>query len=338
MKANRLFISHSSLDKDLAQALVDLICEALVLPRPDILCSSVEGTKLKGGDDTDDVLRQQITQVPAFISILTRKAVASTYVLFELGARWGCKKHHIPLLAKGAGQEVLKGPLRKNALNLSVESDVLQLLQDLAGVLKREPQPPNGYLMKVHKVVGLATRAEVGFKAPMPHLEPAQSLTQPGGCKLEVTLKNGKTVSRSVPGHIAFEIVKQISRRESSGWQPEAKLPTSLGDMLALKEKRPELFELISEQSFMRAIAEAFTAQRFDVRYRRDSQEFGFDFLIRDRSRQCMVVQIKKNNLNSTISISTVQRLLGAAQTFEDTAALLICTSGFSDSARGFAS
>jgi hypothetical protein len=192
--------------------------------------------------------------------------------------------------------------------------------------------------MKVHKVVELATHAEAGLKAPMPYLELAQSVTQSQGCKLEVRLKNAKTISCSVPRNIAFEIVKQIGRLESSGWQPEAKLPTSLGDMLALKEKRPELFELIDEQSFMRAIAEAFIGQRFDVRYRRDSQEFGFDFLIRDRFRQCMVVQVKKKDLNSTISISAVQKLLGAAQTFEDTGALLICPSGFTDAARGFAS
>jgi restriction endonuclease Mrr len=50
-----------------------------------------------------------------------------------------------------------------------------------------------------------------------------------------------------------------------------------------------------------------------------------------------MLVEIKKRNPNSRISISSVQQLLGAAHAYEDSAALLICTSGFTDSAREFA-
>lgn len=176
----RLFISHSSVDKDLAEALVDLIVEALQLSRSDILCTSVDGTRLKGGDDTDDVLRQQISQVPAFLSILTKKSTASTYVLFELGARWGCNKHHIPLLAKSAGPEVLKNPLKKNALKLNVEAEVLQLLHDLALVLECELQPANGHIKKVHKVVEVAQQVETGLDDSILRDEISKSLVRTG--------------------------------------------------------------------------------------------------------------------------------------------------------------
>lgn len=149
-----IFVSHSSADDDLATALVDMLCTALHLRVGDFLCTSVDGAKLRGGDDTDDVLRHQIRELPAFLSLLTPKAVTSTYVLFELGARWGSEKHHIPLLAKGAGSEVLKEPLKAtNALRLSKEADVLQLVDDLGNVLNRTPEPASSYHQKMLTVV-----------------------------------------------------------------------------------------------------------------------------------------------------------------------------------------
>lgn len=152
-----VFVSHSSKDADLAEAILDLLCAALSLRRSDFLCTSVDGAKLRGGDETADVLRKHIRGVPAFLSLLTREAVASTYVLFELGARWATNLHHIPMLAKGAGDEVLKEPLRaKNALHLSRESEVLQLIEDLGHVLERPVEPANSYIGKVRKVVEIS--------------------------------------------------------------------------------------------------------------------------------------------------------------------------------------
>jgi hypothetical protein len=84
-----VFVSHSSADADVAVAVVDLLCTALGLRLSQFVCTSVDGAKLQGGDITDEVLRREIQRVPAFISILTQRAVSSTYVLFELGARWG---------------------------------------------------------------------------------------------------------------------------------------------------------------------------------------------------------------------------------------------------------
>lgn len=152
-----IFISHSSADKDIADALVDMLCTALNLRVADFLCTSVDGAKLRGGDQTDAVLRSAIREVPAFLSILTPVAVTSTYVLFELGARWGNEKHHIPLLAKGAGADVLKEPLKAtNALQLNKETDVLQLADDLGNALGRKPEPAQSYHQKMSKLAALA--------------------------------------------------------------------------------------------------------------------------------------------------------------------------------------
>jgi hypothetical protein len=138
---------------------VELLCAALNLRRGDFLCTSVPGAKLPGGADTDEVLRSEIYDVPVFLSLLTKSAVRSTYVLFELGARWGSKKHHIPLLAKGAGTEILKDPLKAtNALHMSEEHSVLQLVGDVADQLNTRHERPDSYFKYVTDVVKISKR------------------------------------------------------------------------------------------------------------------------------------------------------------------------------------
>jgi hypothetical protein len=192
-----IFISHSSVDKDLAEALVDMLCAALNLRRRDFLCTSVDGAKLRGGDITDDELRRQIREVPAFLSLLTREAVTSTYVLFELGARWGCAKHHIPLLAKGAGTEVLREPLKERiALQMSSVPSVLQLVEDLGHLLHRQPEPANSYLEKVQDVVRISSTA-VSTES-----KPFNETTQ--------TTSSPKELAPSVAAQAAFRVHSEI--------------------------------------------------------------------------------------------------------------------------------
>jgi hypothetical protein len=82
-----VFISHSSRDKELAEALVELLRLALNLKGNEVLCTSVEGSRLAGGADTDETIREEILEVPVFIGLLSDASVESAYVLFELGAR-----------------------------------------------------------------------------------------------------------------------------------------------------------------------------------------------------------------------------------------------------------
>lgn len=143
--------------------------------------------------------------------------------------------------------------------------------------------------------------------------------------------------ARSSPAEISFEIVRQVNRFESSGWQPETALPNNLREMLEASVHRPELFELVDREAFERAIVTEFATQGFAVDFPQGSQESGFDMRLRDISHRSMLVEVKKLNPNSKVSISSVQQLLGATHAYEDSAALLICTSDFTNSAREFA-
>lgn len=131
-----IFISHSSADVEVAEALVALLRAALPLRAERIRCTSVEGYKLPAGATTDDQLRVEIYQANAFIGLVTASSMESAYVLFELGARWAAKKHLIPLLAAGATPKALRGPLGSyNALSSTSAADLHQLLSNLAAHL-----------------------------------------------------------------------------------------------------------------------------------------------------------------------------------------------------------
>jgi TIR domain len=147
-----IFISHSSKDRKLAEALTDLLKGALGLMSHDIRCSSVDGHRLPVGVDTQSKLRQEVTAARAVVGLVTPSSLSSSYVMFELGARWGAELFLAPLLA-GVRARELTGPLGLlNALSASNEAELHQFLEDIATKLGLSVQPVAGYLRYVSRV------------------------------------------------------------------------------------------------------------------------------------------------------------------------------------------
>src|SRR5262249_16126780 len=141
-----VFISHSSQDTAVAARLADLLRSALNLRAEQIRCTSVDGYRLPAGSDSDEQLREEALTSRAFIAILSPMSLASAYVLFELGARWGAKRPILPLLAGGMGPQALRGPLTGlNALSCSSASQLHQLVGEIAQTLDMTAEPPAVY-------------------------------------------------------------------------------------------------------------------------------------------------------------------------------------------------
>lgn len=156
----RVFISHSSQDRELAGSLVDLLRSALSLPAEAIRCTSVDGHKLGGGQETDRALRTEIRNCEAFVGLISAISIESAYVLFELGARWGAEKHLLPLLAPGADPSLLRGPLSGiNALSCSSAAELHQMVQELAQLLALSLERPAVYQRRIDEILGFAARA-----------------------------------------------------------------------------------------------------------------------------------------------------------------------------------
>lgn len=153
-----IFISHSSKDKALAEAVTDLLKSAFHLTPDQIRCSSVDGHRLPVGVDTQSKLREEVNAANVVIGLVTPNSLASSYVMFELGARWGAELFLAPLLA-GVTPGGLSGPLSLlNALSASDENQIHQLLDDVSRELGAQLQSTTSYLKHVSTLKLLADR------------------------------------------------------------------------------------------------------------------------------------------------------------------------------------
>lgn len=148
-----VFVSHSSSDADLAKAVVNLIRAALLLPASAIRCTSVDGYKLPGGARTSTQLRQELLVAPVFIGLVTERSAASTYVLFELGARWGAERPLIPLLGPEMSAGALDDPLSElSALSCRSAADLHTLVSQIADALGKTVEPAAAYHAEIEAI------------------------------------------------------------------------------------------------------------------------------------------------------------------------------------------
>jgi hypothetical protein len=151
-----VLISHSSRDAKLAEAMVDLLRSGIGLLPEHIRCSSVDGYRLPAGAHAETQLRQEVNATRVLIGLITPSSLASPYVLFELGARWGGGNPLIPVLA-GVTTNELRGPLSGlNALLCSEEAQLHQLLRDVASQLNLPVQGADSYLKHVKALKALS--------------------------------------------------------------------------------------------------------------------------------------------------------------------------------------
>jgi hypothetical protein len=163
-----VLISHSSRDKELAEALIELLRSGLGLLASQIRCSSVDGYRLPAGVNTDAHLRREIKSARVLIGLLTHNSLSSTYVLFELGARWGAELFMIPLLA-GTKPEEMRGPHRVlNAMSCETDEQLIQLVEDIGKELDINPQSASSYLKQLRIVKALAESISVSSQTPSP--------------------------------------------------------------------------------------------------------------------------------------------------------------------------
>jgi hypothetical protein len=155
-----IFISHSSKDQDYVRLLIHLLRSALNLPASQIRCTSVDGYRLPAGATTTEQLRNEIHGAQAFIGVISPHSLRSLYVVFELGARWGARKHLIPLLLPGARHDLLAAPLGDlNALEGGNPAQLHQLIQDLATTLSITSSSPAAYHEQLEAIQRLPIQA-----------------------------------------------------------------------------------------------------------------------------------------------------------------------------------
>jgi hypothetical protein len=157
--AIKIFISHSSHDRDLAATLVEVLMAAFDTAPEEIRCTSVPGFALPAGSRTSDTLRNDIVECDVVVGLVSERSVSSSYVLFELGAAWGLGKQTFPLVLKGFDFSSLPGPLNEtHALRLTGISEVNQFVEDI-GRIARLPKGRVNAARLAHKITQLVALA-----------------------------------------------------------------------------------------------------------------------------------------------------------------------------------
>ena len=160
----RLFISHSAKDEELAKALIDLLeMQFSILDVEMIRSTSVSPYESKVGPSANATLRRNIKEAkPTVVALITPDSIRSSWVLFELGAAWALERKTYPLLARGADFESLQGPTYDlQALRLTVEKDVYELLDNLTDALGEKRQETEGSVNDKVKALVEAARVPV---------------------------------------------------------------------------------------------------------------------------------------------------------------------------------
>lgn len=136
-KSPMVFISHSSKDKEFAEALVDLL-ESIGLDKDTLFCSSVAGYGLGLSDDIFETLRNLFQSHDLFmIFIHSPRYYTSAVSLNEMGAAWALRTGFCSILTSDMEFSGLKGVVNDRSIAIRVnEEDAWYRLNELYDRLK----------------------------------------------------------------------------------------------------------------------------------------------------------------------------------------------------------
>lgn len=144
-KPNKLFISHSSHDKDYIQAFVELL-EDIGMPDGSIVCTSVPGHGIPGGERIYDWLRKQFVDCSLrVVFALSENYYNSPTSLNEMGAAWVTKTTDTLLLLPGFDFGDIRGCVDSTKIGIKLDGDEEELahrLTELKDVLLSEYSLP----------------------------------------------------------------------------------------------------------------------------------------------------------------------------------------------------
>ncbi len=100
-EVKNVFISHSSKDKEIADAFVDIILHgAMSIDLDEIFCISTEGTKIKSGDNWRDSIKSSLISSKVTFLIITPNYKESEVCLNEMGAAWVLSSLVLPTIVE----------------------------------------------------------------------------------------------------------------------------------------------------------------------------------------------------------------------------------------------
>lgn len=130
-KRPKIFISHSSHDKDSVTHLVTIL-EAIGLRNEQLFCSSVPGYNIPLHEDIYDYLKQQFQAYNLHvIFVLSDNYYQSVASMNEMGAAWVLQNKYTTILLPGFEFNEIKGAINPRKIGLKLDGDLTEVKEKL---------------------------------------------------------------------------------------------------------------------------------------------------------------------------------------------------------------
>jgi hypothetical protein len=160
----KIFISHSSQDRELVLTLIQLLKSAFNIPSEEIRCTSLDGFRLPLGALVAEQIKTEVHGAKVLLALITPSSLSSSHFLFQLGARWGSRLPLYPLLAGGIDAINVDDWLRDiNALDCNSEGQVLQMVRDVGKRLELRSEGTDSYLYIVKEFVNTSKKVAAEY-------------------------------------------------------------------------------------------------------------------------------------------------------------------------------
>jgi hypothetical protein len=153
-----VFVSHSHADAEVAGRLGDLMRSAFNFRIDEIRCTSAVAYQTKYGADAIEQIRDEVVSCPIVLGIISAASVESSFVLFELGARWGARGYFVAMLVPGISFKLLPAPIgNKHSMVCDSDDKVIKLVEEIAQQLGLAAPPLASYRNAVASLVAAAS-------------------------------------------------------------------------------------------------------------------------------------------------------------------------------------
>ena len=123
-KSPKVFISHSSQDKDYVSCIVDFL-EDIGLTQEQLFCSSIPGYGIPLDEDIYDYLKQQFQEHNLHvILVLSDNYYQSVACMNEMGAAWILQNKYTTILLPGFEFKEIKGAINPRKIGLKLDGDL----------------------------------------------------------------------------------------------------------------------------------------------------------------------------------------------------------------------
>ena len=170
----KIFISHSSRDKEYVAKLVALL-DDMGLNQTQVFCSSLPGYDIPVGKDIFDFLREQFHEYRLHVIIVhSTNYYQSPVCLNEMGAAWVLRSNCTSFLLPSFGFDGMRGVVNQNTIAIKLDNDETELQDKLNqlydmfaeefGLQKKAPiiweQKRNSFIREVKEIKVEAVKSE----------------------------------------------------------------------------------------------------------------------------------------------------------------------------------